>query len=245
MMKWAQKARRETAKVLAAAIMFATVSVPEPVLAEENAADAARSLRKPEVMEVNLGADSLQNPKAAKDASDPWAQGEGNFLYMGRYYQGTDEKQGKSPVKWRVLEAEGDRMFLMADQILDGVRFHEERLAVSWQDSNLYQWLNSEEGWTGEYIKGGFLETAFSKEEQNIILPAEKAAAEPMAPYDNPALSGEKIFLLSAAEAAGQEGDGYGFYRESGLNQTSPVSRALQPTDYAKARGVQQVSVKR
>ena len=238
MMKWGKQVRRGAARILTAAMVVGAISVPVSSLARNAGLDEeALSQKKAEVMTVNLGAGGLGKPEAAKKVSSEWANGIGDYLYFGSYYQ--QEKQQKTAVKWRLLDAADGNLLLLSDRVLDRVRFHETRQNVSWADSNIRKWLNSDEsGWEGDsYAAEGFLDTAFGTIEQSAIAAAEKEAEDDWGNYGNPGLTGEKIFLLSAAEAAGQDGGGYGFYRENSVNQESPVSRVLTSTAYASGQG--------
>ncbi len=118
--------------------------------------------------------------------------GQESSVYYGTYQQskkqdGSDE-YNIDPIKWRVLSNEkgvqsdnGDELFLLADQNLDVIRYHETNTSVSvtWAESTMRSWLN---GYDASYNTGGnsgidysadaahsFLDSAFSEEEKNAI----------------------------------------------------------------------------
>ena len=49
-------------------------------------------------------------------------------VYFGHFYQTKNKKTGeyfKEPIRWRVLEHKGDDLFLMADEVLEGLQYSE------------------------------------------------------------------------------------------------------------------------
>ncbi|MCM1500593.1 MAG: DUF6273 domain-containing protein [Clostridium sp.] len=62
-------------------------------------------------------------------------------------------------IRWRVLHTEGDDAYLLSDRVLAYRKYHEESdIPVTWKDSTLRSWLNSE-----------FYEQAFTEAEKNGI----------------------------------------------------------------------------
>lgn len=49
------------------------------------------------------------------------------------------------PIRWRVLEKTDEKLLVMADLGLDYVTYHTEDEGVTWQDSQMRDWLNNEE----------------------------------------------------------------------------------------------------
>ncbi len=98
-------------------------------------------------------------------------------------------------VKWRVLEITGSKALLMKEEALPPVPYHEEYKPVTWENSSLRKWLNSE-----------YLDDAFTKEERKGILLSSNVNE------DNPSYGTEGgndtedyIFLLSISEAVGYQ----------------------------------------
>lgn len=81
----------------------------------------------------------------------------GDTIIFGTYPQtttGTD----KTPITWRILEQSGDAFLLLSEHILDCKRYHGTYGNVTWQDSDLRQWLNHD-----------FYQSAFTDTEKNAI----------------------------------------------------------------------------
>ncbi len=111
------------------------------------------------------------------------------------------------PIKWRVLEKDGDLLYLMADLGLDCKTYNDGSYgsdANAWNGSSLRSWLNDE-----------FYNAAFGSAERRAIVQEGK----------------ENVHLLSASEAASQA---YGFCRDGGM---ASKSRVLAPSDYAYVMG--------
>ena len=127
--------------------------------------------------------------------------GQADNIYFGRYQQrsagsteiygvegvdwiksdtATDYGQGPyyyiDPVKWRVLENADGRLFLLSDQNLDVLRYHDDGEGVTWEKSTMRSWLNgygASENIGGDYgenyTNDNFINTAFSEKEQRAI----------------------------------------------------------------------------
>ena len=123
-------------------------------------------------------------------------------------------------IKWRVLKNDGSTLFLAADKGLD-CKDYNEVYTSTWEDCTLRSWLNNE-----------FYGTAFSSGEQTAI------AAQDVVNEDNPDYNTEggndtrdNVYLLSIGEVTNSE---YGFCEDY---NTYSVSRRIQASDYAHARG--------
>lgn len=124
-------------------------------------------------------------------------------IYFGQYYQDSEEE--KEPIKWRILSADGDDVFLLADQNLDCQSYHDSQADTTWADCSLRSWLNQ-----------SFLQEAFSQEEQQAIADTELSDAS----GDGNRVV-DKIFLLSASEACNAE---YGFLPAIGQKSDSRIA---------------------
>ena len=179
-----------------------------------------------------------------------------------------------APIRWRILNkdfAKTGRALLLAENILDVVKCHENRdsrsipgggttkaepdtvYANNYKYSSIRGWLNGkyESGYAlAETFKDiGFLQTAFTKEEQKLIV---ETLVDNSEESTNPATNSstyngglnqyacvdttDKIFLLSLQEASTL---GYGFADYNVyLNEAITTStRTRSPTHYATAMG--------
>jgi len=144
-------------------------------------------------------------------------------VYFGTYNQsGT----GQSPIKWRVLQNSGSRLFLLADSNLDRKKYNDSDTSVTWETCTLRDWLNG----TDAYTNNNFINTAFTETEISSI--ADSAVVNDDNPdYDTPGGNNttDKIFLLSIDEARNGT---YGF--------TDDDSRIAANTTYANNQGAYQ-----
>ncbi len=80
----------------------------------------------------------------------------GDAVIYGNYLQDGEEAQ---PIEWIVLNKTDEQLTLISRYCLDCVPYNTDRVAVSYQESSLYAWLNGE-----------FINTAFTESQQaNII----------------------------------------------------------------------------
>ena len=99
---------------------------------------------------TNIGEHQLQKPKINADGTVIW-----DCIWFGNYYQSDAEEKVKEPIKWRVLDVNGNDAFLIADKLLDSKPYNNYREAVTWKDCDLREWLNTT-----------FIDTAFSYSEK-------------------------------------------------------------------------------
>ena len=144
------------------------------------------------------------------------------------------------PIRWRVIEQDGSRVFLMADKLLDCQPFHEEDGAVTWETSTVRSWLNGYSGkqnTAGRDYQGiGFLDKAFSQKEREAILQTQ-VHNHPNSYYgtDSGSDTEDAVFLLSNEEVFSSDAAAeHGFYAASGKDD--PAKR-FRSTMYAKCRG--------
>lgn len=120
-------------------------------------------------------------------------------------------------IRWRVLQNDGNTLFVIADKGLDYERFHDSTDSIAWKTCTLRNWLNTD-----------FYSMAFNSDEQKAI--EEKTLTNYMndgSKYD----TNDKVFLLSGEEVSDPT---YGFCKTSSLNSHS---RSMKLSDYAHARG--------
>ena len=136
--------------------------------------------------------------------------GQAGSVYFGTYQQSSDGNGGyhTDPIKWRVLENAGSKLFLLSDQNLDVFEYHKEKESVTWKTSTMRSWLNglAENQGSGDdaidYTSNNFLDNAFSDKEQTAIADTKVVNDDnPMYYTDGGKDTTDKIFLLSIAEA--------------------------------------------
>lgn len=69
------------------------------------------------------------------------------------------------PIKWRVLNVNGNDAFLLADKGLDDQRYNTSKTNVTWETATIRSWLNgysaSSNAYGTDYTGKNFLDTAF------------------------------------------------------------------------------------
>ena len=125
-------------------------------------------------------------------------------------------------IKWRVLNNNGDTLFLVADKAMDCKDYNDELTAITWEKSTIRSWLNDI-----------FYHTAFNSSEKNVIV-TQNVANEDNPKYgtDGGNNTADKVYLLSLNELMNTK---YGFCSE--YNRFC-VSRQLQTSAYVNVRGV-------
>lgn len=101
----------------------------------------------------------------------------GDSFQFGEYEQ---DKNGdfKSPIEWKILKKEKDRILMVSKYALDAKPYNTTAANVTWEDCSLRKWLN-----------GTFFESAFSQNEQDLIKLTSNESSQ------------DKVFLLSRTEA--------------------------------------------
>lgn len=121
------------------------------------------------------------------------------------------------PVKWRVLNVDGEKALLVADKALDLKPYHNTYTDVTWEKCSLRSWLNDT-----------FINSAFLANERSAIPSVTVKAEGSIRPTtDGNKVDGgndttDKIFILSFSEVSGKYGfrtvedlDSYGDYDEA------------------------------
>lgn len=144
------------------------------------------------------------------------------------------------PLRWRVLDIQGNRALLLADRMPDCVPFHKEEEEVTWEECTLRSWLNGYGAQANkqgiDYTGNGFVDRAFTTQEQEAILPA--LCGNP-ANRDYGTDSGrdteDRLFILSNEEVfEGEDAARYGFHQSRDYDD--PAKR-FTSTLYAKCMG--------
>ncbi len=135
----------------------------------------------------------------------------GSVITFGRYPQ-TESGEVK-PIEWRVLEVKDGKAFLLADKGLDAVPYNTKNEEITWKNSSIRQWLNTD-----------FYNTAFNDSEKSrIAITVLKNPDNPKYGTEGGGDTRDRIFLLSLDEA-----EWYLMY---------DAERRLNPTSYAVKRG--------
>lgn len=125
------------------------------------------------------------------------------------------------PIKWKVLEYDAPRVFVVADCGLDSKLYSTASASVTWENSSIRQWLN-----------GAFYNLAFSDGEREAILKWDVSNKDN--PYYGTAggnSTRDNVYLLSIEEVTSHL---YGF---SGDDSANSASRQVRTSDYAAAVG--------
>lgn len=113
--------------------------------------------------------DAIKN--ASYDANGDATVDGGKYhrIYTRRYPAGIlNESEGTDeyfyykwePIRWRVLQKTEDALFVMADKGLDYIPYHTAETAVTWDNSQIRDWLNSEN--TGTlYDSGSYMDNQY------------------------------------------------------------------------------------
>ena len=135
----------------------------------------------------------------------------GDTVFFGAYEQDNDDSNGKEDIEWQVLDKKNGKIMVISKYALDWKPYSAKWENITWENSTLRKWLNSE-----------FINNAFTAEEQKLI-PTMTVSADKNPVYKvNPGnTTHEQIFLLSVLE----------------INQyfTSDNARICKPTPYAAA----------
>ena len=113
----------------------------------------------------------------------------GETIEFGNYPQ--DKDGTEKPIEWIVMKKEGNQVLLLSKYVLDAKPYNEELEEVTWETSDIRQWLNNE-----------FYTTAFNKAEKARIqtsLIKNKDNSEHGTSGGND--TEDKVFLLSKKEA--------------------------------------------
>ena len=135
------------------------------------------------------------------------------------------------PIKWRILDIDGNRAFLLSDVVLDNQKYNTECENVTWATSTLRSWLNGYDGALNEqgndYGRKNFIGSAFTTNELTAI----ESKGDTF--HEITERSDDKIFLLPYDDVRGTNAISNGFAIETDYDE------ALQckSSTYAKAMG--------
>lgn len=137
----------------------------------------------------------------------------GDYIKFGKYEQDNNTSNGKEDIEWLVLEVQSDRALLISKYIIDGKRYNEKYVDVTWETSTLRSWLSNT-----------FYNEAFSDYEKKAIKTTSVTNTKnPEFDTDPGKETQDKVFALSIDEAE--------------KYFSSDSERECKPTPYAEAQG--------
>ena len=137
----------------------------------------------------------------------------GDTVVFGSYEQNAKSGDGQEPLEWIVLRHDGDAVLLITRYVIDCVKYNNDYRDVTWEDSDIRRWLNSD-----------FIDTAFSSQEYGAVLKTVVYAdTNPDYGTDPGYDTEDRVFLLSVNEV-------YEYF-------DSNRDRNCMPTAYAIKRG--------
>lgn len=149
------------------------------------------------------------------------------------------------PIKWRVLNRNGDDAFLLADVALDNQQYNTNNIGTTWEKSSIRSWLNGYRAEVNEpktdYSSENFINTAFTTAEQDDISIANvKGDGDVFNEIAGGSDTSDKVFLLSISEVYNTDkAMEYGFVKEDDLyDQINDEARRSLCSTYAYAMGV-------
>ena len=127
-------------------------------------------------------------------------------------------------IKWKVLENDGNTLFVVADRAIDCKNYNQAYKSITWETSTIRDWLNA-----------SFYNAAFSSDEQSAII-TQNVMNEDNPKHDTKGGNdtSDKIYLLSIGEVTNET---YGFCSD---DSTYSMSRRMKTSDYARVRGTTQ-----
>lgn len=139
------------------------------------------------------------------------------LIEFGSYEQDGNQENGPEPIRWIVLDTIDERLLVLSADCLDLRQYHHLPFeAVTWEDSDLREWMNSE-----------FFTRAFSEDQRSLIAQVELVNdPNSQTGAEGGANTSDRIFALSQTEASIYIADAY----ERELLGRSSLSRALNPT---------------
>ncbi|MBQ6235167.1 MAG: leucine-rich repeat domain-containing protein [Clostridia bacterium] len=146
----------------------------------------------------------------------------GDTITFGAYEQDGNESNGKEPIEWLVLDADGSKALLISKYALDNQYYHEKEEDVTWETCTLRAWLNDT-----------FFNNAFNSDEQARIQLVQLVNHENHYPgKDNKHTPGgnatnDRVFLLSMDEL-----------KEYEKTKATGGFYACKPTVYAEKQDV-------
>ena len=188
--------------------------------------------------DITIGRTKYRRLKG-EDATHYSSNEEGQYNWNGNYK--TYHYFKYEPIKWRVLNRNGNDAFLLADVALDDQKYNTnyEDVDVTWETSSMRSWLNgygaSVNQSKTDYSKKNFINSAFTSTQKNAI----KTTSVVNNNNINYGTTGgnntsDQVFLLSTSEVYNTDtAAGYGFVK----NNIDDEARRSRCSTYAHAMG--------
>ena len=152
----------------------------------------------------------VESSSQKKDKNPEYKVGE--TIEFGNYPQ--EEDGTEKPIEWIVMKNEGNQVLLLSKYVLDVKPYNEEWEGVTWQTSDIRQWLNN------EFYTTAFNKTEKAKIQTSLIKNEDNSEYGTSGGNDTE----DKVFLLSEKEA-----------ETLFLNDEERIAKA---TEYAEKSGV-------
>lgn len=154
-----------------------------------------------------------------------------DVILFGAYEQDDVAENGPEPIEWLMMMADEYRALLVSRYALDAVPYQEGYVDVTWETCELRPWMNET-----------FLKTAFTEEEQSVIVPV---TLDNSNEYESCTMwrtikaendTTDTVFALSCRQAEDLFGHRRGY--SGGSNQTFLQGDGVcKPTAFAAAHG--------
>jgi len=190
-----KKLKNISLAVLAGLLIFVMTAVGLPFGMSENTAYAADDKVWP------------KNPRITRNAAGEIESVDYDTIILGEY--------NDTPIVWRVLNVDGDKALLFADDVICNRQYHPRQWDdPTWGICSLRDWLNG----TDDYANGGanagqgFIDTSFTDEEQDAIIETQLETFNRLSinndSIDEYEYTTDSIFVLSIEDLTNEE---YGF----------------------------------
>ena len=184
--------------------------------------------------DITIGRTKYRRLKG-EDATYYSSNEEGQYNWNGSYK--TYHYFKYEPIKWRVLNRNGNDAFLLADVALDDQKYNTNYEDVTWETSSMRSWLNGYGASVNQpktdYSRKNFINSAFTSTQRNAIKTTNVVNNNNIdygtAGGNN---TSDKVFLLSESEVYNTDTvASYGFY------STYDEARRSRCSTYAYAMG--------
>lgn len=191
--------------------------------------------------DITIGRTKYRRLKG-EDATRYSSNEEGEYNWNGSYK--TYHYFKYEPIKWRVLNRNGNDAFLLADVALDDQKYNTNYEDVTWETSGIRSWLNGYGASVNQprtdYSKKNFINSAFTSTQRSAIKTISVV-------NDNNIYYGtaggkntsDKVFLLSESEVYNTDiAAGYGFINDYNVEYaTYDEAKRSRCSTYASAMG--------
>lgn len=169
--------------------------------------------------DITIGGTKYRRLKG-EDATYYSSNEEGQYNWNGSYK--TYHYFKYEPIKWRVLNRNGNDAFLLADVALDDQKYNTNYEDVTWETSSMRSWLNGYGASVNppktDYSRKNFINSAFTSTQRNAIKTTNVVNNNNInygtAGGNN---TSDKVFLLSESEVYNTDtAEGYGFVKDYG-----------------------------